>query len=465
VLIREAVVVRVKLRRRPVIGALVATAGLTVSLLVAPGLAQAASPPPNPTNQQLQNAAAQKAALASQVGQLGARVAAMQTQLQQLQAAQELAEQKFAFAQSKYEEAVVNAKAAAAAITAARARVEQAHNSLRAYAQASFMSGGIGGNAGALLTAEDPNALLEQSALQSYETSHQVDVLSQVQSASVAQSNAEAAARQAQVVQAKAKADAAAAKNAADNAVMAARAQQAQLQQTLASTQTQLDAARIQLATLNNQRATYLAYVAEQKRIAEAKARAKRLAEERAREAAARAAEEAKKHHHGSSGGGGGGGSVSVGPPSGGTWTASRGRAAVAKAEQYLGWMYAWAGGNRSGPTYGVCAGDGAFNDCHVKGFDCSGLALYAWGNYISLDHYAASQYGQAGSYHPSTDNLMPGDLVFWSSDGTRWGIHHVAIYIGGGNVIQAPQSGEVIQITPLDEVSWGYYGATRPLT
>jgi cell wall-associated NlpC family hydrolase len=127
--------------------------------------------------------------------------------------------------------------------------------------------------------------------------------------------------------------------------------------------------------------------------------------------------------------------------------------------------MYAWAGGNRYGPTYGVCAGDGAFNDCHVIGFDCSGLALYAWGNYINMDHYAATQFSQAGSYHPSTSNLLPGDLVFWSSDGTQSGIHHVAIYIGGGNVIQAPQSGEVIQITPLDQVDWGYFGATRPLT
>jgi cell wall-associated NlpC family hydrolase len=59
----------------------------------------------------------------------------------------------------------------------------------------------------------------------------------------------------------------------------------------------------------------------------------------------------------------------------------------------------------------------------------------------------------------------MPGDLVFWSSNGTVGGIHHVAIYIGGGNVIQAPQSGSPIQITPLGSVAWGYYGATRPLT
>jgi cell wall-associated NlpC family hydrolase len=126
--------------------------------------------------------------------------------------------------------------------------------------------------------------------------------------------------------------------------------------------------------------------------------------------------------------------------------------------------MYAWAGGNAYGPTYGVCAGDGAFNDCHIQGFDCSGLTLYGWAPFTSLAHYTVTQYGQ-GSYHPGTGDLRPGDLVFWSSNGSVSGIHHVAMYIGGGNVIQAPQSGSPIQITPLWDVDWGYYGATRPLT
>jgi peptidoglycan DL-endopeptidase RipA len=58
----------------------------------------------------------------------------------------------------------------------------------------------------------------------------------------------------------------------------------------------------------------------------------------------------------------------------------------------------------------------------------------------------------------------MPGDLVFWSDGGEEL-IHHVAIFIGGGNVIQAPQSGDIVRITPLGQVSPGYYGATRPMT
>ena len=58
----------------------------------------------------------------------------------------------------------------------------------------------------------------------------------------------------------------------------------------------------------------------------------------------------------------------------------------------------------------------------------------------------------------------MPGDLLFWSTGGAD-GIHHVAIYIGNGNVVQAPNSGDVVKVTPWDQVDWGYYGATRPLT
>ena len=111
----------------------------------------------------------------------------------------------------------------------------------------------------------------------------------------------------------------------------------------------------------------------------------------------------------------------------------------------------------------GFNVGHEVFNDCNVIGFDCSGLVMYAWAQF-PFEHYAATQYLQ-GSYHPSMSNLMPGDLVFWSADGTVAGIHHVAIYIGNGMVIQAPESGALIQETPLYSVDWGLFGATRPLT
>jgi cell wall-associated NlpC family hydrolase len=129
---------------------------------------------------------------------------------------------------------------------------------------------------------------------------------------------------------------------------------------------------------------------------------------------------------------------------------------------QWLGEKYSFAAGNYNGPTWGACVtSDAGWNDCHVFGFDCSGLVMYAWAPAgILMPHYAASQY-YYGSFHPSLNQLMPGDLLFWSSDRTIPGIHHVAIYIGNGQVVQAPQSGDVVKISNI----WSseYYGATRP--
>jgi cell wall-associated NlpC family hydrolase len=150
--------------------------------------------------------------------------------------------------------------------------------------------------------------------------------------------------------------------------------------------------------------------------------------------------------------------------PASPTWTAGMARTAVNRALQFLGTPYAWAGGSASGPTTGVCVAGAARNDCHVTGFDCSGLALYAWAPYLSMQHSAEIQYG-SGSLHPSISQLRPGDLVFWSNNNAVSGIHHVAIYVGDGNVIQAPESGDIVRITPLGSVSSGYFGATRPLS
>ncbi len=151
--------------------------------------------------------------------------------------------------------------------------------------------------------------------------------------------------------------------------------------------------------------------------------------------------------------------------PVGGSWTPAIGQAIAHRALQWLGWPYTWAGGNSAGPTYGKAVDYASRNDAHVYGLDCSGLTLYALAPWLSLGHDAATQYTQAGTVHPSVADLQPGDLVFWSIDGTAAGISHDAIYLGDGHVVQAPHSGAHIQISPLDQVESGYYGATRPLT
>ena len=105
-------------------------------------------------------------------------------------------------------------------------------------------------------------------------------------------------------------------------------------------------------------------------------------------------------------------------------------------ALRYLGVKYVWGGAS-------------------PDGFDCSGLVMYVYAQLgIQLPHFAAAQYtmGQA----VPRDQLQPGDLVFFD------GLDHVGIYIGGGQMVHAPQTGDVVKITPLTAFGNRYVGARR---
>ncbi|GII84458.1 hypothetical protein Ssi03_24480 [Sphaerisporangium siamense] len=76
--------------------------------------------------------------------------------------------------------------------------------------------------------------------------------------------------------------------------------------------------------------------------------------------------------------------------------------------------------------------------------FDCSGLVMWAYQKVgISLPHYTGDQW-TAGT-HVSREDMRPGDLVFFYSD-----LHHVGIYIGGGMMVHAPRTGDVVRVAPL---------------
>jgi cell wall-associated NlpC family hydrolase len=76
--------------------------------------------------------------------------------------------------------------------------------------------------------------------------------------------------------------------------------------------------------------------------------------------------------------------------------------------------------------------------------FDCSGLTMWAYRQVgINLPHYTGSQWN-AGT-HVSRGALQPGDLVFFYSDH-----HHMGMYIGGGKMLHAPHTGDVVRIAPL---------------
>jgi cell wall-associated NlpC family hydrolase len=86
--------------------------------------------------------------------------------------------------------------------------------------------------------------------------------------------------------------------------------------------------------------------------------------------------------------------------------------------------------------------------------YDCSGLVLWAFAQEgISLPHYTGDQWNSG--MHVSRANLEPGDLVFFFAD-----ISHVGIYIGNGLMVDAPSTGQVVQVQP---VFWdSFVGAVR---
>jgi peptidoglycan DL-endopeptidase CwlO len=107
----------------------------------------------------------------------------------------------------------------------------------------------------------------------------------------------------------------------------------------------------------------------------------------------------------------------------------------VGLAMQELGKPYQWGA---SGPS----------------SFDCSGLVAYVYAQVgVSLPHNAAAMYGY-GTPVPYSD-LQPGDLVFFS------GLGHMGIYIGGGQFIHAPHTGDVVKISSMADHG-SYVGARR---
>ena len=103
-----------------------------------------------------------------------------------------------------------------------------------------------------------------------------------------------------------------------------------------------------------------------------------------------------------------------------------KGAIAVAEARKQLGKPYVWGG---SGPD----------------SFDCSGLTAWAWkAAGVRLSHSAYTQYFE--TTRVPINAVQPGDLLFFGKDGVE-SIHHNAIYIGGGDMIEASQSGVPIRI------------------
>ncbi|MGW1550610.1 C40 family peptidase [Streptomyces sp. NPDC002346] len=147
--------------------------------------------------------------------------------------------------------------------------------------------------------------------------------------------------------------------------------------------------------------------------------------------------------------------------PSGGKMTTTEQAAtAINAASGEVGTPYSWGGGNASGRSTGSCCSPNGSSGASINGFDCSGLTLYAYAKAgITLPRTAAQQYAASEPVKPG--QKRPGDLVFYGSSPTS--IHHVAIYVGSGYMIEAPRPGTSVRFSPIDSMS-DLYAFARPV-
>ncbi len=111
----------------------------------------------------------------------------------------------------------------------------------------------------------------------------------------------------------------------------------------------------------------------------------------------------------------------------------------IKRAGSQMGVPYSWGGGNAAGASTGIDSGS------NTVGFDCSGLILYAFaGVGIKLPHYSGSQY-DLGRKIPSSQ-MRRGDVIFYGPGGSQ----HVTLYLGNGQMLEAPFTGSHVKVSPV---------------
>lgn len=332
------------------------------------------------------------------------QIASAQQQLQALNNQAESATEQYNAARIKLAAAQAAATRATAALAAARGKLSDSQSNVTQFAVAAYEGGGNNSLVGLIADGSAGDYVSQVSSMQAVSAS-QARALAQVDAAQRVEEAARATASAA-LSQQKAATDAMAASR---SRILAAAAKE----KTLLSSLQAREAAIVKAA---KQRAARLAALQEQARL---------RAAQQATAAAARSL------------------SAPVGPVTVPVVSGSGGaQVAVQWAYREIGKPYQWAA---AGPD----------------SFDCSGLTQYVWGKAgVYLGHYTGDQWNEG--MHVSRDQVQPGDLVFFAYNTSQPStIHHVGIYVGGGEMIDAPYTGAYVRKEPAFRSD--YIGAVRP--
>ncbi|CCQ16542.1 putative Rpf-interacting protein [Rhodococcus sp. AW25M09] len=494
--------------RRPVRGirrrALVRTrfvlvgAGLVLALTAAlPGVAAAVPPPPpNPSDNDLAAAGSAVDSRLGQVGQLIDSIASANQQLAQL-------DDEVASKREGVNKALVDlqnardaADVAAAVVSAAQQALADAGTQIQAaqrkfdeFAKSSYTQGSGVASMASFLGSSGPDDILDRAQVLKVLSNSQNAVLDGLQRARTEQANRDSAARDSKQQADAAASEAETKKAEAEQAIAEAQAalqaeadRKAAIESARDAAQTELDIARTDVAGLQDQRAAYGDWenqkAAEDAAVAAATAAAREAAVQAAarvsanlaaQQRAAAIAEGQRSHvdvdddSSATTDSNSSTGTTPVTPtkpstskpsptkPKTSTTPSVTGSAAVELAidrgMSQLGVPYSWGGGDENGPTKGIRDGGVAdsYGDYNKVGFDCSGLMIYAFaGLGISLPHYTGYQY-TAGKQVPSSD-MKRGDMIFYGPNASQ----HVALYLGNGKMLEAPQSGSVVKVSDV---------------
>jgi peptidoglycan DL-endopeptidase RipA len=395
------------------LAAVVAAAALLPGLTAVP--AAHADHRRGPSAQDVADGKAAVATREAEVRRAAARLAAAQATLARLATAAEVAVESYNAARLREQEATTAADAARLVLRTSAQQLRAERRRAGAFAAAAYMGGGLA-QFDMVLTADGPEGLFYRLGTLEAISRSERDVVQSFEAAEVFHRTVEAETRAA-LDRAR---DAAATAEQARRSAASAVARQAAVLTRLREERRRLTA----LLADAKAHATQL----EQARIdaiAQARAAAARRAAARAAQRASESQPPSQPQPQPPAGGGGATGDVP------GTVSAETGQRAVTYAESQIGKPYEWGA---DGPD----------------SYDCSGLTMWAYAQVgVHLDHWTGYQWQEGARV--ATSAMRPGDLAFFATDTSDPNtIHHVGMYIGNGQMVEAPYTGANVRISSV---------------